>query len=104
MSTRASSLNKTRFNNPSQELTKTVQNFKNSEIETFMENLFPPSSTDYWLRKVTKRFTRLQVNISPLWNSVGSLTRSREEKAIEFAVRLRQFQVFPVIHDEEDVN
>jgi hypothetical protein len=73
-----------KINAPTQEL-KQLNINKNYCIQTFLQGLTPTESTDYSLRKATKKMKHVKKPSPPLRISQGTWGRSNIEKAYAFA-------------------
>ncbi|CAB0036920.1 unnamed protein product [Trichogramma brassicae] len=76
---------KSALNHATRELTKSLDEYKNNCIQSYLKELSPGKSTDYSLWKATKKLKRPKQHSSPIVNQDGVWARSDDEKALEFA-------------------
>jgi GTPase SAR1 family protein len=81
---------KTELNNITQELRRTIQELKQQEISTYLEELSNEASSNYSLWKATRKLKRPSTQIPPIRNENGTWARSNQEKADLFADHLEE--------------
>jgi hypothetical protein len=81
---------KTLLNRISQQLSKEINNIKQSSLNKFLTDLTPDSSTEYSLWKATKHFKRPISQAPPIKTMDGKWARNNTEKANIFAQHLEQ--------------
>ena len=81
---------KTRFNNFSQKLKRSIKQIKNDSINTYLQKLTNDTSTDYSLWKATKNLKRPIMQIPPIRQEDGSWAKNNEQKAKIFAKQLEK--------------
>lgn len=94
---------KTKLNRAVKELKQLLDESKNENIRTYLNELTPTSATDYSLWKATKRLKQPQISIPPIKMENGNWARNELEKASTFASHLRRvFQPFDKEHPAEE--
>lgn len=96
--TRAPS-DKTTLNNLNNKLRKSVREFNNESLKTYLTSLTNDASTEYSLWKATKKMNRPIAHIPPVKTREGNWAKSSREKANTFAEYLED--VFKPYEDKD---
>ena len=81
---------KTKLNNFSQKLKRSIKQIKNDSINTYLQELTNDSSTDYSLWKTTKNLKTPILQIPLIRQEDGSWAKNNEQKAKIFANHLEK--------------
>lgn len=80
---------KTAFNNASKDLKTAIQQLKNNNFQSYLENLSATKETSYSLWKATKKMKRPKLQNRPIKQPDGSRARSDSEKVNTFGEYLK---------------
>jgi glutamyl-tRNA reductase len=81
---------KTELNRLTHELRRAILEIKEQSVETYLQALTDDASTDYALKKATRRLTRQTMYIPEVRKHDSTWARNNKEKAETFADRLEK--------------
>ena len=97
-------VDKTNFNNISQQLRREIKRIKNESFNTYLNQLSNDKVSDYSLWKATKKFTRPIMQIPPIRILNQNWARRNNEKANAFADYLEKIFTLECDDNNHDLN